>query len=395
MKKFDITIIGAGIIGLSTAYQLLKKDPSLRICMVEKEPAPAMHQSGNNSGVIHSGVYYKPGSLKAANCIRGYKMLLEFCDSNEIPYEICGKIIVATNENELGTLQLLFERGKANGLEGVRIISPREIKEFEPEANGVSGLHVPQTGIVDYKRVCEKLLQKIIEKNCEVIFSKEVRNVIRNGNDVISKTTKHDIQSKYLIACAGLYSDKIALMSNRKINFRIIPFRGEYYVLTQSAKQLVRNLIYPVPDPEFPFLGVHFTRTINGDIEAGPNAVFAAMKEGYKNTDINFSELADSIRYKGFRKLAWKYRRSGLKEIQRSFSKKKFVHELRKLVPNIKPGDITKGGAGVRAQACDDEGNLIDDFLIIQNENVINVCNAPSPGATSSLSIGLTISELC
>lgn len=393
MKNYDIIIIGAGIIGLSTAYKLLEKNSSLQICILEKENTVAFHQTGHNSGVIHSGIYYKPGSLKAINCITGYKMLLDFCDENKITYDICGKIIVATEEKELTSLQTLFDRGNANGLSGTKIISKEEIKEFEPHATGIKGIFVPQTGIVDYKLVSKKIAELIKNKGAEINFGEEVLDIKIDGNEINVKTPKENYVSKVVISCAGLYSDKIAEMTNTKTDFRIIPFRGEYYKLRDSAKHLVKNLIYPVPDPEFPFLGVHFTKRIDGMIEAGPNAVLALRKEGYKKTDFDLSELVDTLSYKGFRKVAAKYWKTGFYEMYRSFSKNEFVKSLQRLIPSIRSEDVVEGGSGVRAQACDSKGKLIDDFLIIENEKVINICNAPSPAATSCLSIGDTIAE--
>ena len=393
MNNYDVTVIGAGIVGLGTAYKLLEKDSSLKICIIEKEDRVSAHQTGHNSGVIHSGIYYKPGSLKAENCITGYRMLLDFCDKNNIAYDICGKIIIATTEKELKPLQTLFERGKSNGLEGVKYISEDEIKETEPFAKGIKGILVPQTGIVDYKSVSEKIAGIISLQGAEIKFNEEVQSVKTNGNEVYVTAKNNRYASKVVVACAGLYSDKIASMTNDKINFRIIPFRGEYYKLNKSAKHLVKNLIYPVPDPEFPFLGVHFTRRIDGMIEAGPNAVLAFKKEGYEKSDYNTGELFETLSYKGFHKVAAKFWKTGFYEFRRSFSKKEFVKSLQKLIPDIKESDISKGGSGVRAQACDINGNLTDDFLFIETEKVINVCNAPSPAATSAFSIGKTISE--
>ena len=320
-------------------------------------------------------------------------MLLDFCDENKITYDICGKIIVATEEKELTSLQTLFDRGNANGLSGTKIISKEEIKEFEPHATGIKGIFVPQTGIVDYKLVSKKIAELIKNKGAEINFGEEVLDIKIDGNEINVKTPKENYVSKVVISCAGLYSDKIAEMTNTKTDFRIIPFRGEYYKLRDSAKHLVKNLIYPVPDPEFPFLGVHFTKRIDGMIEAGPNAVLALRKEGYKKTDFDLSELVDTLSYKGFRKVAAKYWKTGFYEMYRSFSKNEFVKSLQRLIPSIRSEDVVEGGSGVRAQACDSKGKLIDDFLIIENEKVINICNAPSPAATSCLSIGDTIAE--
>ena len=393
MFKYDVIIIGAGIIGLSTAYKLLVKNPSLKICILEKENEVAKHQTGHNSGVIHSGIYYKPGSLKAENCITGYKLLIEFCDENKIEYDICGKIIIATEEKEIDSLQILFERGNANGLKGTKIISKEEINEIEPNAAGIKGIFVPQTGIVDYKIVSQKISEIIIKKGTVVKFGEEVMDIKTDDIEVKIKTKENNYTCKFVIGCAGLYSDKIARLTNSDTDFKIIPFRGEYYKLKDSAKHLVKNLIYPVPDPEFPFLGVHFTRRIDGMTEAGPNAVLAFKKEGYKKSDFDLNEAMETLSYRGFHKVALKYWKTGFYEIYRSLSKKEFVKSLQKLIPKITADDIEAGGSGVRAQACDINGKLIDDFLITENERVVNICNAPSPAATSCFSIGNTISE--
>jgi len=393
VNNFDIIIIGAGIIGLSTAYKLIEKDSSLKICLLEKENRVAGHQTGHNSGVIHSGIYYKPGSLKATNCITGYKMLLDFCNENDIRYDICGKIIVATEEKELEPLKVLYERGEANGLKGLENLSEKELIEYEPNVRGIKGIFVPQTGIVDYKIVSEKLSGLIRKKGVEIKLEQEVRDIKLSSGKVEIKTNKNNFNSGVLVSCAGLYSDKIALMLNDNIDFQIIPFRGEYYDLKPSAMGIIKNLIYPVPDPEFPFLGVHFTRRVDGTVEAGPNAVLAFKKEGYKKSDFNFNETRDTLTFKGFHKIALKYWKTGFYEMYRSLSKKEFVKSLQRLVPKITAEDLISGGSGVRAQACSKDGKLIDDFLFIENERVINVCNAPSPAATSSLSIGETIAE--
>ena len=392
MNKFDVIIIGAGIIGLATAYKLIEKNPSLKICILEKEPGAARHQTGHNSGVIHSGIYYKPGSLKAVNCIKGYHMLLDFCNANEIQYEICGKIIVATEEKELTQLKMLYERGIENGLKGIKELSISELREIEPKVTGIKGILVPETGIVDYKKVSAKISEIISERGTLFFFNEEVRSIKLSGSEAVVRTGRNSYTSSVIISCAGLYSDKIALMLNNKIDFRIIPFRGEYYSLKESSRHLIKNLIYPVPDPEFPFLGVHFTRRTDGMIEAGPNAVLAFKKEGYKKSDFNIKEAFDTFSYSGFHKVAGKFWKTGFYEIYRSLSKKEFVKSLQRLVPDISGDDLVPGGSGVRAQACDKNGKLIDDFLFIENERVINVCNAPSPAATSCFSIGETIS---
>ena len=393
MKK-DIVVIGGGIVGLATAYQLKIKNPSRKIVVLDKEETIAAHQTGNNSGVIHSGLYYKPGSLKAKNCIYGYKKLLEFCDEKEVPYEICGKIVVATSPEEIPYLDKLFERGVSNGLQNLKKLKREQLKEFEPYVSGVAGIHVPQTGIIDFKVVSEKLADEIRSKDGEVLLGQKVLKIKKNSNGVTVITNKQSFETSLLINCAGLYSDKIARLTHPELDIKIIPFRGEYYKLQENKKHLVKNLIYPVPDPDFPFLGVHFTRMIDGAIEAGPNAVLAFAREGYTKSTINVKELLESLAWPGFQKVAKKYWRTGIGEMYRSFSKAAFTKALQKLLPDIQKEDLKPGGAGVRAQACNVSGGLIDDFLILEDKNVINICNAPSPAATSSLSIGEKIAGM-
>jgi L-2-hydroxyglutarate oxidase len=391
---FDVTVIGGGIVGLATALQIQKSNPSLRILLLEKEMALARHQTGNNSGVIHSGLYYKPGSLKALNCIRGYHLLIDFCKQNEIPYDLCGKIVVATEEKEIPLLQNLFVRGQQNGLENLKKLSKEELKEYEPHVTGLEGIFVPQTGIVDYTKVSLKY-GEILEKNGASIKLGERVTAIQNKSgqqEVI--TDKSTYTTHLVINCAGLYSDKIARLTVPHVDVKIIPFRGEYFKLKKEKEYLVKNLIYPVPDPNFPFLGVHFTRMAKGGVEAGPNAVLAFQREGYKKSDINLSELAESLAWPGFQKVAAKYWRTGFGEMYRSFSKAAFTKALQKLIPEIQEDHLTEGGAGVRAQACSRDGGLVDDFLILEEKNAINVCNAPSPAATSSLAIGETVAAL-
>jgi (S)-2-hydroxyglutarate dehydrogenase len=390
----DIIIVGGGIVGLATALQIKKSNPSLKILLLEKETELAKHQTGNNSGVIHSGIYYKPGSLKATNCIRGYHLLIDFCKENGIPFDLCGKIIVATNEAEKSLLQNLFVRGEQNGLANLKRLSQGQLKEYEPHVTGIEGIFVPQTGIVDYKLVAEKYGEVLRHLGAEIILGEKVVDIKTIEQEVTVITTKQTYQSKLLINCAGLYSDKVARMTSKNLNVKIIPFRGEYYKLKKEKENLVKNLIYPVPDPNFPFLGVHFTRMAKGGVEAGPNAVLAFRREGYKKSQINLAELAETLAWPGFQKVAAKYWRTGMGEMYRSFSKAAFTKALQKLIPEIQESDLVEGGAGVRAQACDREGGLVDDFLIIEEKQVINVCNAPSPAATSSLAIGETVSKL-
>lgn len=392
---YDITVIGGGIVGLATALRLKEQKPALKILLLEKENEVARHQTGHNSGVIHSGLYYKPGSLKATNCIRGYEMLLDFCRREEVPFDLCGKVVVATSEDQKPLLRNLYERGMQNGLVQNRMISASEIKEIEPHVNGLEGIWVPYTGIIDYKAVSEKYAECLQKLDGEILFGEKVTD-IKNRNtfsEVVSATGKV-FETKLVVNCAGLYSDKVAQLTQPEtIKVRIIPFRGEYYKIRPEKHHLVKNLIYPVPDPNFPFLGVHFTRMIEGGIEAGPNAVFAFRREGYNKLDINVPELLESLAWPGFRKVAAKYWKTGMGEYYRSFSKAAFTKALQELIPEIQSEDLIPGGSGVRAQACDYDGGLLDDFSIIENKGSINVCNAPSPAATSSLSIGQTVSE--
>ncbi len=388
---YDIIVAGAGIVGLSSALKLLEKNPGLKLLLIDKENGVSRHQTGNNSGVIHSGIYYKPGSLKAVNCTRGYKMLLDFCDTYGIKYDICGKIIVATNNNELPALQNIYDRGTDNGLEGLRFIEKEELTEYEPYVNGVKGVHVPQTGIIDYKVVSEKIHELLIEKGADIVFNERLDYINEKSDSVEIGTNKEFYECKMLLTCCGLQSDRVAKLNNRDLDLSIIPFRGEYYKIKKEKSYLVKNLIYPVPDPQFPFLGVHYTRKTNGEIEAGPNAVFAFGRECYGKFDINVKDLLESVTWKGFRAVAGKFWKTGMMEFYRSFSKPAFTRALQKLTPMIQESDLEPGGAGIRAQACSKDGKLVDDFLFIENKRVLHVCNAPSPAATSCFSIGETI----
>ena len=390
----DIIIIGGGIVGLATALQLKQQNPALKVILLEKERELAKHQTGNNSGVIHSGIYYKPGSLKATNCIRGYKLLIDFCRKHEVPFELCGKIIVATEEKELPLLQNLFTRGQQNQLENLKMLSREELKEYEPHVAGIAGIAVPQTGIVDYKKVADKYAEEIKKFGGEIILGERVIDIQLGAENAIVITQSKSYPTKLIINCAGLYSDKVAKLTSKVVDVKIIPFRGEYYKLKKEKEYLVKNLIYPVPDPNFPFLGVHFTRMMKGGVEAGPNAVLAFKREGYKKSDINLAELGESLAWPGFQKVAYKYWKTGIGEMYRSFSKAAFTKALQKLLPEVQKEDLVEGGSGVRAQACDRTGGLVDDFLILEDKQVINVCNAPSPAATSSLAIGETVSKL-
>ncbi len=392
-KYFDLIIIGGGIVGTASALKLLEKK-KLKILILEAEDSLARHQTGNNSGVIHSGLYYKPGSLKALNCTRGRDMLYEFCEQYSIPFERCGKIVVATDESELPQLTMLEERGLANGLSGIKRLSKEEIKEYEPHANGIEALYVPQTGIVDYVAVTNKYAKLILKNGGEIKLKSKANRIKVNCNEIVVITEDDEFRAKYLVNCAGLFSDKVARLSGVNPDVKIIPFRGEYYELKKEKQYLVRNLIYPVPDPQFPFLGVHFTRMIHGGVEAGPNAVLAFKRTGYKKSDIAISQIAEMLFYKGFWKMAMKHYKMGIEEFKRSLSKKLFVKSLQKLIPELTENDIIPGGSGVRAQALDQNGKLLDDFRIIQTDKMIHVLNAPSPAATASLSIGDTISDM-
>lgn len=391
--KFDVCIIGAGIVGLASAYQLMNLKKDLKIAIIDKEPEVAMHQTGHNSGVIHSGVYYKPGSLRALNCRRGYGMLLPFCEEHGIDYDICGKVIVATKEDDRPVLDRILKHGLANGLEGIKIINAEQTKEIEPYVNAVASIWVPQAGIIDYKDVAKKY-ETLLRSNGQTFYLGQSVVGVKDGeNEVVVITSKEEIKCKLAINCAGLYSDVIAKMTMPDIDLKILPFRGEYYELVKERTYLVNNLIYPVPNPHFPFLGVHYTRMIKGGIEAGPNAVLAFKREGYSRWDFDFKELSDALSYKGFHRIAWKYWPQGLDELYRSFSKKAFVKALRHLIPEVGMDDLHRGGSGVRAMACRSDGELADDFIFLEKRRVINVCNAPSPAATASLSVGETIAQ--
>lgn len=391
--RYDCIVIGAGLVGLSTAWHIQKNNPKIRVAILEKENKESQHQSGNNSGVIHSGIYYNPKSLKAKNCILGYESIIHFAQQNDISYDLCGKIIVATEKKELPILDAIYKRGIENGLNGLKILSREEFREIEPHCEGLRAIKVPQTGIIDYPGVARKLKEKFIEAGGEIYFNQKVNDICRMPDGFMVETDTTQWQARQLVTCAGLYSDKLASMTETENNLRIIPFRGEYYELTQEAKHLVKNLIYPVPDPNFPFLGVHFTRMINGGIEAGPNAVLAFRREGYRFRDFDFFENIDTFSWPGFWKIFAKYGNTGMGEIHRSLSKKAFTQALQKLIPEIQENHLQEGGAGVRAQACHRDGRLIDDFDILQKKGAVHVRNAPSPAATSCLAIGQYIAE--
>ncbi len=389
----DILIIGGGIVGLASALAL-SKHKNIKITVIEAEPEMAAHQTGNNSGVIHSGLYYKPGSLKAANCVDGRNKLYAFCRKHDIPHEQCGKLVVAVDESELPRLDELEKRGLANGLKGLKRLTGDELKEYEPHVQGVAGLYVPETGIVDYKSVAQTMKSLVEDRGHTVLTSTRFERMEKSTDYLVSETNGETIYSKYLINCGGLHSDQIAIRCGLQPSVKIIPFRGEYYSIKEEKKYLVKNLIYPVPDPAFPFLGVHFTRMIDGSVEAGPNAVLAFKREGYSKFSFSFKDSLETFTYPGFIRLAKNYLKMGLAEMHRSFVKEAFVRALQKLIPEIRSEDIEPGGAGVRAQALQPDGTLVDDFRIMESDRMIHVLNAPSPAATASLSIGEKIASM-
>lgn len=392
-KLYDVAIIGGGIIGCATAMALTKgRDVS--VVLVEAEPKLAVHQTGNNSGVIHSGLYYKPGSLKAKNCVQGREAMYQFCAAHGIAHERCGKVVVATQNHEIPMLNTLEEHGRANGLEGLLRLSAEEIKEHEPYVTGIDGLFVPDTGIADYVQVTEKFAEIAKENGGEIWLNTRVRDCKHVPEGLILKTTQFDVRCKNIVNCAGLQSDRVAKLCGVEPGLKIIPFRGEYYELIPRRQQLVKNLIYPVPDLSFPFLGVHFTRMIQGGVEAGPNAVLAFKREGYKKTSFSFKDSFEILTYGGFIKLIKPYWKMGFGEMWRSFSKKAFVGALQRLIPELHSDDVLPGGAGIRAQALEPTGTLVDDFRIVEAERMIHVLNAPSPAATAAISIGEQIASM-
>jgi L-2-hydroxyglutarate oxidase LhgO len=383
----DVVVVGAGIVGLATAREILTRWPKLRLAVVEKEAAVGAHQSGHNSGVVHSGIYYAPGSLKARLCVDGGRALRRYCDERAIPYDLCGKVIVATDESELPRFEELHRRGVANGVEGLEVIGPEQLREIEPHAVGIRALHSPRTGIIDYGAVVKSYAADVTSLGGVILLGRLVKGIARQGADVVVETPLGDVETRYLITCAGLYSDRVATMTGAPRDPRIVPFRGDYYVLRPEKEDWVRSMIYPVPDPAFPFLGVHFTRRIGGGVWLGPNAVLAFAREGYTRLTFNPSELIEVFAYRGFRSLATKYWRVGLDEMRRDFSKVGFLESLRRYMPDLVEEDLVPGPSGVRAQALDADGKLVDDFVIHQDKNVMHVRNAPSPAATSSLAI--------
>ena len=395
MPVFDVAIVGAGIVGLATGLKMLERSPAKKLCILEKERQVAAHQTGNNSGVIHSGLYYKPGSAKARTCVEGAQRMVEFCQQHGIAHAICGKIVVATSASELPALAELLRRGQANGVQGVTEIGPERIREIEPHASGIQGLWVPGTGIVDYAAVSRKYAELIAAAGGEVHTGTRLLAIRQDaGGEQVLLTTAGELRAKLLVNCAGLHSDRIARLGGARPDARIVPFRGEYYKLLPAHRHLVKGLIYPVPDPRFPFLGVHFTRMIDGGVECGPNAVLAFKREGYTKTSFSPRDAFETLTYPGFWRMAVRFWRTGLGEMHRSFSKAAFVRALQRLLPEIRAEHLEAGGAGVRAQALAPDGALLDDFCIVRTEHAVHVLNAPSPAATASLCIGKQIAEM-
>jgi L-2-hydroxyglutarate oxidase LhgO len=390
---YDAVIVGGGIVGLATAFQLLEARPQIKLLLLEKESALAKHQTGNNSGVLHSGLYYKPGSDKAKLSVSGLQQMVAFCRAHGIAHEQCGKVVVATSEDELPRLESLWQRGNANGLQGLRKLTPEQIKEIEPHAAGLAAIHVPQEGIVDYRAVSEKLGEIIRKNGGEIRLNARVLKLIPASNGWTVETSAGEFHARVVITCGGLHADRLVRASGRKPRAKIVPFRGEYFKIKPQRQHLVRNLIYPVPDPNFPFLGVHFTRLIHGGIEAGPNAVLAFAREGYRWSDINLRDLAESLCFPGLWKFLAAYPSMCGYEVRRSFSRSEFCRSLQKLVPDIREDDLETGGAGVRAQAMTADGKLVEDFHFEEAPGILDVLNAPSPAATASLAIGLKIVE--
>jgi L-2-hydroxyglutarate oxidase len=395
MKGRHIAVIGGGVVGLAAGLKLARRLTATKVFVLEKEEKPGCHQTTHNSGVLHCGLYYKPGSAKAKMAVSGIRQMVEFCQENKVSHEVCGKLVVAVDASEVPRLETLYQRGTQNGLEGLRKLNASEMREIEPHVNGVAGLRVPQEGIVDYAGVCEALVRNIQQEGSEVCTGTRVTALqSRNGGGWNIKTSRGDYEADYLVNCAGLHCDRVAQMAGHKRDVRIIPFRGEYFKIKAPRQNLVRNLIYPVPDPQFPFLGVHFTRLIHGGIEAGPNAVLAFAREGYRKSDINPRDLFDALSFPGLWRFLNQHRKMSWQEMKRSFSPNLFCASLQRLVPEIRLDDLEPGGSGVRAQAMSVDGQLVQDFCFAQQERALHVLNAPSPAATASLAIGDEITAM-
>ena len=392
MPTTDVIIIGGGIVGLATAYQLTRSHPDKRILLLEKEASLAFHQTGRNSGVLHTGIYYRPGSLRAQNCRAGKLAMEEFCRAEGVPFAICGKVIVAVSGDEFPALDRIYERGQANGVR-CEIIDRDRLHELEPHAAGLKAIHVPDAGIVDFPAVCRCLAERIIQAGGQIMLRTRFTGMVRHSEGLIVKTTAGEFPAEYVVNCAGLQADRVARFTGQEFKEQIVPFRGEYYELKPEAKHFCRNLIYPVPAPNFPFLGVHFTRLIHGGVECGPNAVLAFAREGYRKWNISLRDLGETLTYPGFLKLAFRHWRTGLGEMWRSFNKRAFVRALQRLVPEIRSEHLTAAPSGVRAQAVTRDGKVFDDFWLMETERVVNVFNAPSPAATAALNIGKLIVE--
>lgn len=392
-EQFDLVVIGAGIVGLATALAITQRYPRLKLCILEKEDRLAAHQTGHNSGVIHSGIYYRPGSLKAQTCVVGAKALIAFCEQHGVPYEQCGKVVVATAPEELPRLEELLRRGTANGVTGLEMIGPERLREIEPHVAGIRALYVPTTGIIDFSRVAHTYARLVQERGGEVRTLHQVQKVVHVDGGLVLETTATTVHAKFLINCGGLFADRLACLTGVSPDLQIVPFRGEYYTVVPQRRGLVRNLIYPVPDPALPFLGVHFTRTISGEIEAGPNAILALAREGYKKADVDLHDVRETLTFPGFWRMVRRYWQTGCGEVYRSFSKRAFLKALQRLLPELTVNDLQPGGSGVRAQAIAPNGALVDDFVVTVSGNTLHVLNAPSPGATASLAIGRLIVE--
>lgn len=390
-RQCDVAIIGAGIVGLAVGLHLVRRVAGINLLILDKEREVAAHQTGHNSGVIHSGLYYKPGSLKARLCVEGAAAMVRFCREYGIPHEVCGKVVVATHERELPQLQELLRRGQANGLTGLRELDAGQIREVEPHCAGIRGIHVPSTGITDYKLVAQAYAELIRKSGGEIRLGQGVEHIGQEPGGVVLETASGTVRARYAINCAGLQSDRIARLARARIDLRIVPFRGEYYMVSPAKHHLVKGLIYPVADPRFPFLGVHFTRRIAGGLEAGPNAVFSFKREGYARSSFSLRDSVSTALFPGFWKMAGRYWKSGLAEQYRSWSKRAFAEAARRLVPSLEEHDLEAGGSGVRAQALDSSGRLLDDFYFVYRDRFLHVCNVPSPAATASLVIGREI----